>query len=58
MTLDKEEHREFLLNAIYSAPVQGRFGELKQFVAAAEALETAIKSAVIVPPLAGEDLHA
>lgn len=57
MTLDKEEHRQFILNAISAAPVQGNLDQLRAFVALADAVETAVKSATIVKPLACDDLH-
>ena len=47
MTLDKEEHREFLLNAVSSALVQGRLPELRQFVAVADEIEAALLGATI-----------
>lgn len=57
MTLDNEAHREFLLNALHSAPVQGRLAELRQFVATADEIEAALKAASVAPPLVGDDLH-
>ncbi len=57
MTLDNEAHREFLLNAIAAASVQGRLPELRAFVAMADEVETAIKSASVQKPLAGDSLH-
>ena len=50
MTLDNEAHREFLLNALYSAPVQGRLAELRQFVAQADEVEAAIRAATVEDP--------
>lgn len=57
MILDKEEHRSFLLNALAAASVQGRLPELREFVKVAEELETAIKNAAILAPLAADNLH-
>jgi len=57
MTLDKEEHRQFLLNAISAASVQGNLEQLRAFVSVADAIESAIKAAEVLAPLAGDDLH-
>lgn len=58
MTLDNEEHRQFLLNAISAASVQGTLEQLRPFVALASEVESAVKSAAIIEPLAGDDLHS
>lgn len=50
MTLDNEEHRAFLLNALHSAPVQGRLEQLRAFVATADEVEAAIKAATVAEP--------
>ena len=57
MTLDDESHRNFLLNALQAASVQGRLPELRQFVALADEVEAAIQSAPVLPVMAGDDLH-
>lgn len=57
MTLDNEEHRRFLLNAIAAASVQGNLEQLRAFVAVANEVEAAVLSASIIPPLAGDNLH-
>jgi len=58
MTLDKEEHRQFLLNAIAAASAQGNLEQLRAFVSVADAIEAAIKTADVLAPLAGDDLHS
>lgn len=50
MTLDKEEHREFLLNAVRAATVQGRLAELREFVALASEIEAALVAAETEKP--------
>lgn len=57
MTLDNEAHRQFLLNAISAASVQGNLEQLRAFVALADEVEAAIKSAPVLPVMAGDDLH-
>jgi len=52
MTLDKEEHRQFLLNALHSAQVQGRLAELRPFVALADEVEAALAKAEVAEPSA------
>lgn len=62
MTLDNETHRQFLINAVQAAPVQGRLEELRAFVAQADELIAAVTAAVVDPPASnerlGDDLHA
>lgn len=58
MTLDNEHHRQFLLNAISAAPVQGNLEQLRAFVALANEVENAVQSAAVLAPLAGDDLHS
>lgn len=58
MTLDKEEHRQFILNAIAAASVQGTLEQLRSFVALANEVESAVTAAVVIAPLAGDDLHS
>lgn len=58
MTLDNETHRDLLLNALASASVQGTLEQLRAFVSLANEVEAAIKSATIVKPLAGDNLHS
>lgn len=57
MTLDKEQHRAFLLNALASVQVQGTVEQMRAFVAMADEVSAAIKAAPVMPPLAGDDLH-
>lgn len=57
MTLDNEAHRQFLLSAISAASVQGNLEQLRAFVAVADAVEAAIKSATVLPAMVGDDLH-
>jgi hypothetical protein len=49
MTLDNEDHREFLANAIRSASVQGTVEQLRPFVKAADELLEAIEHAAVIP---------
>lgn len=57
MTLDSEQHRTFLLNAIAAVQVQGTVEQMRAFVAVADEVLEAVKTAAIIPPLAGDDLH-
>lgn len=57
MTLDNETHRQFLLNALSAASVQGNLEQLRAFVSLAGEVEAAIHSATVVKPLAGDNLH-
>lgn len=57
MTLDKEEHRQFLLNALSAASVQGNLKQLREFVKLADEVETALRNAEVCAPLLGDDLH-
>ena len=58
MTLDNEQHRQFILNAIAAAPVQGNLEQLRAFVDMANEVESAVKLAAVLAPLAGDDLHS
>jgi hypothetical protein len=58
MTLENEQHRQFILNAIAAASVQGNLEQLRAFVALADEVESAVKSAAVVAPRAGDDLHS
>lgn len=57
MTLDNETHRQFILNAIAAASVQGNLEQLRAFVVMANEVENAVKSAAVLAPLAGDNLH-
>lgn len=57
MTLDNEQHRAFLLQAVAAAQVQGTVEQMRAFVTLADAVTDAIKSAAVLPPLAGENTH-
>ena len=57
MTLDKEEHRQFLLNALAAASVQGNVAQLREFVKLADEVEEALRNADVCAPLLGDNLH-
>lgn len=57
MTLDKEEHRLFIQNAIQAASVQGNLEQLNAFVSLANEVLSAVTAAAVIAPLAGDDLH-
>lgn len=50
MTLDNEDHRAFLTNALRSATVQGTVDELRPFVQTADELLAAIEAATVGGP--------
>ena len=54
MTLDNEAHRQFLINAIQAASVQGRLEEVRAFVTQADELIAAVTSAAVIQP----ELHS
>jgi hypothetical protein len=58
MTLDKEEHRQLLLNCLSSAQVSGPIVEVERVVAAVAEIRRAVEGASVLPPLAGEDTHS
>jgi hypothetical protein len=58
MTLDKEEHRQLLLNCLSSAQVSGPIADIEPIVAAVAEIRRAVEGAAVQPPLAGEDTHS
>lgn len=57
MTLDNEQHRAFLLNALAAVQVQGTVEQMRAFVAIADEVAEAVKTAAVMPPLAADNLH-
>lgn len=54
MTLDKEEHRQFLINLVAAANAQGNVDQLRVFVNMATEVQKAVEFAVVLKPLTEE----